>query len=181
MLKLLLKKEKDEIKKEYISRFLIVLFFGLSSVLILFLISLTPAYVVLKIEQKNLNNELNLAQDSDLNADRKRLKDKLETLHKTLDIVDTPKSEISTYIQKITEKQLRDINILGISFAKQAEKNSIILDGNANSRSSLASFIGDLETVPEFESVNLPFSSFARDFEIPFSITINLRSNTEDK
>jgi multidrug efflux pump subunit AcrB len=181
MLNLLLKKEKEDIKKEYVFRFLIILFFGLSIVIILFLISLIPSYVVLKIEQKSLNSELNLAQDTELNADRKRLKDKLSSLQKILKIVDTPKSEISYYIQKITEKQMRDINILGISFLKQAEADSIVLDGNANSRSSLASFIESLETVPEFESVNLPFSSFTRDSEIPFSITINLPAKIETK
>lgn len=181
MLKLLLKKEKDEIKKEYVFRFLIILFLGLSSIMFLFLISLTPSYVVLKIEEKNLNNELNLAQDSELNSDRKRLKDKLVSLQKTLNIVDTPKSKISYYIQKITEKQLRDISISGISFLKQTDVDSIVLDGNANSRASLASFITALESVPEFESVNLPFSSFARDAEIPFTITINLPAKIENK
>lgn len=174
MLKLLLNEKKKEIKKEYSLRYLTILFFGLAGIFVLFIISLIPVYFILKIDQKVLNEELSVAQDSELNSDRTRLKEKLSSLQQTLNIVDTPSIEISGYIQKITERQPRDISILKIDFDKNENSQTIILQGNANSRGSLATFIDSLETVDEFETVNLPFSSFTRDSDIPFSITINL-------
>lgn len=181
MLKLLLKEEKNVIKKEYIFRFLTILFFGLSAVIALFLISLVPTYFLLKIDQKVLTQELDVAQDSELNIERKKLKEKLADLQQTLNIVDTPNTEISFYIQKITERQPRDVSILNLSFEKVGGKEVVTVQGNANGRSSLASFIDVLEEVPEFENVNLPFSSFTRDSDIPFSITINILDKTTDE
>ena len=176
MLKLLLKEEKQKIRKDYLFRFLTLLFSGLSVISILFLLSLIPSYFILKLDQKVLNEKLSVAQDDALNIERQRLKEQLSSLQKTLNIVDDPTNQISMYIQSITEKQSRDISLLNINYEKESGKPAIVLQGNANSRQSLASFINSLEQVPEFESVNLPFSSFARDTNIPFSITIYLKS-----
>lgn len=181
MLKLLLNEKKNELRKEYLFRYLTVLFFGLSGILVLFLISLIPVYFILKIDQKVLTEELSVAQDAELNADRSRLKEKLTSLQEVLNIVDTPSVEISGYIQKITERQPRDISILNIDFDKNADTQTIVLQGNANSRGSLATFIDSLETVEEFSTVNLPFSSFTRDSDIPFSITINIANENQDE
>lgn len=181
MLNLLLKEEKQEIKKEYLFRYLTIALFCLSGIFILCIGSLIPSYFLLKVDQEVLNQELSVAQDAELNSDRQRLKEKLADLQKTLNIVDTPSSQISIFIQKITEIQPRDINLLNIDFSNDDLGPKILLQGNANTRGSLASFIDSLETVPEFENVNLPFSSFARDSDIPFSITINLKSNNPDE
>lgn len=180
MLNLLLTEEKKEIKKEYVFRYVTIFFFGLSAIFTLIFISLIPTYVLLKLDQKVLNQELSVAQDAQLNSDRQRLKEKLADLQKTLNIVDTENSNIAYYIQSITDKQPRDINILKIDFKKTETSKSIVIQGTSNSRGGLASFIDVLETVPEFTSVNLPFSSFARDADVPFSITINI-TNPDEK
>lgn len=178
MLKLLLKEEYKKIKRDYIFRFIIISLIGLSSVMFLFMVSLLPAYVLLRTDQKVLAEEVKIAQDEELNADRKRLKEKLNELRDTLNILDTNQYEISYFIQKITERQPRSVNISNISFdsklVEEEDRASIIIQGTANSRESLSSFATSLEQVSEFESVTLPFSSFAKDSEIPFSITVSL-------
>lgn len=176
MLKLLLKEENKEIKKDYLRRVITIVLFGLSGVLVLFLISLIPAYFLLKVDQKVLNQELSVAQNTELNADRNRLKEKLANLQQTLNVIDTPDSDNSYFIQKITERQPRDINILSLNFEEQQDKSVIIVQGTANSRNSLSTFVKSLELVTEFESINLPFSSFAREVDIPFALTIILTS-----
>lgn len=176
MLKLLLKEENKEIKKDYLRRVITIVLFGLSGVLVLFLISLIPAYFLLKVDQKVLNQELSVAQNTELNADRNRLKEKLANLQQTLNVIDTPDSDNSYFIQKITERQPRDINILSLNFEEQQDKSVIIVQGTANSRNSLSTFVKSLELVAEFESINLPFSSFAREVDIPFALTIILTS-----
>lgn len=181
MIKLLLKEEKKEIKKEYAFRFLIILFLGLSFVSIFLLISLIPSYFLLKVNQKVLIQELSVAQNVELNTDRQKLKDKLNELQKILDIVDTKNYNISYNIKNITDRQSRDINIQNLEFSNENSQEIFLIQGVANTRGSLASFIDTLETIPEFEYVNLPFSSFARDTDIPFSIKINLLSQTNEK
>lgn len=185
MLRLLLKEESKKIKREYVYRFLILLFAGLSSILILFLISLLPAYFLLKIDKKVLSEEVKISQNSELNSDRKQLKEKLNALRETLNTLDTNQYQISYFIQKITEKQPRTVNISTISFDSKGSgsinRSNINIQGNANSRESLADFAKSLEDVDGFESVVLPFSSFAKDTEIPFSITIILKSLEDEK
>jgi len=181
MIKILLKEEKKDIKKEYIFRFFTILLLGLSFVSIFVTVSLIPSYFLLKIDQKVLSQELNMAQNTELNSDRQKLKDKLYELQKILDIVDTNNSNIAYNIQNITQRQSRDINIQNLEFSTENSQEIFLIQGVANTRGSLASFIDALETVPEFKSVNLPFSSFARDTDIPFSITINLPTQTNEK
>lgn len=185
MLRLLLKEESKKIKKEYIYRFFMLLLSGLSGILVLFLISLLPAYVLLKTDKEVLTEEVKISQNSELNADRKRLKERLNNLRDTLNTLDTKQYEISSFIQQITERQPRTVNISTIAFDSKSsgaiEKSNIIIQGTANSRESLASFSKSLEEVEGFESVALPFSSFAKDTEIPFSITILLKSLDEEK
>jgi hypothetical protein len=178
MLKLLLKEEKQKIKKEYLLRFLAVFLLGMAFVLFLLSISLLPSYYLLLIDKKVLTQELSVVQDIELNADRRRLREKLASLRDTLSIVDEPTTEISPYIQKITSNQPRDINILGLSFTKENKQEKIVLDGVANNRNSLANFVNILDQIPEFQTVNLPFSSFVRDSDIPFSITITIEQKS---
>jgi hypothetical protein len=177
MLKLLLKEEKEKIKKEYVLRFFSIFFTGVSLILFLLTISLLPSYYLLLIDKKVLSQELDIAQDSELNADKRLLREKLVSLQQTLNIVDEPTTEISVYIQKITSNQPRDINILGLNFSKENNQERIVLDGVANNRNSLANFVNILDEVPEFKTVNLPFSSFVRDADIPFSIAITIEKN----
>lgn len=177
MLKLLLQEEIKKIKKDYLIRFIILILAGVSVSLVVFLISLLPVYVLLKADQKVLNEELRSAQNEELNADRIRLKEKLNSLRNTLQVLDTKQYEISYLIQKVTERQPRTISISSFAFDSDnsgSGNNIFIIQGNANSRESLADFIESLKQVPEFSSAALPFSSYAKESEIPFSITISL-------
>ncbi len=181
MLKLLTNEEKINIKKEYVLKLLTVLFFGLAGVFVLILVAFIPSYYILKIDQDVLNQELSVAQDTELNVSKKRLKEKLSNLKQALNIVDTEPTKISVYIQKITERQPAQINILNMNFSKLDKKESIAVQGNADNRVALVSFISSLEEVEEFGKINLPFSSFTRDSDIPFSITINIVDKTKDE
>lgn len=178
MLKLLLKEESKKIKREYISRFFILILLGFSVSLILFLISLLPAFVLIKADQKVLNEELKVAQNEELNSDRVKLKEKLNDLKSLLNILDVKQYEISYLIQKVTERQTRSISISSFSFDANylSENSTFTIQGNANNRESLADFVSELQKVDEFKTASLPFSSFAKDSEIPFSITIKLPS-----
>lgn len=176
MLKLLLKEESKRIKKNYISRFITLILYGFSAILFLFLISIIPAFVLLKIDQKILNEELKIAQNEELNKDRIQLKEKLNNLKHLLNILDTKQYETSYLIQKVTERQNRSISISSFSFDlnQETENPSFTIQGNANNRESLADFVSELQKVEEFKTASLPFSSFAKEAEIPFSITIKI-------
>jgi hypothetical protein len=66
------------------------------------------------------------------------------------------------------------ITLSDISYQIQtATSASITLQGRAADRQSLLSFTQTLETNGHFQNVDLPVSSFAKDTDIDFSISLN--------
>ena len=181
MLRLLLPKQKKELRAEYRNRFLVVFFGSLTCVVLAWGFSLVPTYVTLQSEEKVLREDLRIATDPALNADRNMLKDELQSLSKRLVLLDVPSYQVSRLLQLITNAQTRAIAITTISF--DATKNPtdaslqgvLVLSGVANTRSGLMGFADTLKQQADiFTDVDLPFSSLVKDTDIPFTITIQL-------
>lgn len=181
MLKLLLPEQREKIRQEYFKRYSTLVLFVLSVVLLLFGFSLTPTLLLTKSEESLLKEQVRIAKDPEINKDRIFLKKTLKELNQTVDILDVERYEISSIIDQITRNQVRGLGLSSISFtiskdSKLGEVGSVSLQGVASSREVLASFVSVLESVDGFESVKLPFSSFAKNEDVPFSLKIELRS-----
>lgn len=178
MLKLLLPEQRKKIKLEYLKRYLSLIFIMLSAILILFAFSLTPTLLTAKSEESLLKEQVRIAKDPELNKDKIQLKETLTELNKTIEVLDVERHEISSIIDQITRNQIRGISISAISF--EASNNKVSIQGTAGGREVLANFVSVLEEVEKFEKVELPFSSFTRNEDVPFSLNITLVSISPD-
>ncbi len=66
------------------------------------------------------------------------------------------------------------ILLTGISFSppKQKDDGRMMISGSATTRTALQSFKEELASLPFVTSADLPISSFAKESDIPFSITV---------
>lgn len=64
------------------------------------------------------------------------------------------------------------ITIGGISFTPAAAKSQMILTGTATTRGALRQYDQALATLPFVTSADLPISAYAKDTDIPFTITL---------
>ncbi|MDP2594232.1 MAG: hypothetical protein Q8P36_02760 [bacterium] len=68
------------------------------------------------------------------------------------------------------------ITLSGITYAptKGSRSSTLMLSGTAASRNGLRAYQLALAITPEFANADLPVSSYAKDSDIPFTITITL-------
>jgi len=179
MLRLLPTKEQERLRREYLLRFSVVACVVLSAVLLLWMFSMTPTAMLLHGEKRAVIESLRVAEDETLNKENKMLKEQLQSLSHRITLLDQERIQFSPYIRAVTTVQTRSINIQSISFevlhgdASKPSQVKIVLQGLAQSRGALAGFKDQLDATGEFVSVELPLASFARDTDVPFTITLH--------
>ena len=91
------------------------------------------------------------------------------------DSLSYPKFKLS--LDTIIQNKSGSIYVTGINYAPTSIVSAnIILEGIANTRESLVSFVKTLEETEAFKEVNLPVGNLAQDKNINFSIELSVAS-----
>ena len=84
-------------------------------------------------------------------------------------------------INELNRLANRDIELSSIRVARESGVvETISVSGDANTRSALVGFRAALEASEFFTAAELPFSNFAKDNDIPFTITISTTAVESD-
>jgi len=166
MLNILPTKLKKDLQIEYAKRRAIAWLVGLCIVEISFLIFLLPGYISLTYGNKSLATELTpYSQTTPVSSTIQTTNAMLKVLVNHLPYAVHP------LVANIISLQGSSISLSDIMYA-HGVKDTITLQGSASDRASLLAFTKRLEADPHFESVNLPVSSFAKDTNINFSVSM---------
>jgi len=178
MLNILPKEQKNVLKKEYQLR-RIVVWLGLVFVsLAVSLVLILPSYLVYRIKARDVRTELERSrklleadfQSGDVAGETTRAIKNTEELKPF-----TAKTSVYSLL-KIFESKPNTVRISEISFLSQGvEASKLLVRGIAADRESLTSFARALESRPEFGSIDLPVSNFAKERSIDFSMTITIK------
>ncbi len=177
MLHFLPQENKKRVVQEYLLRNIIFLFaFVLLSVVIL--ISLFfPSMFFSEYRSQTITNQLKTIEQANptsskdaialirnINATVKALSDQMAYV---------PMSDI---IQKTISLKNNDIKILGISISVGADNTkNITITGFASTRDSLTLYNQNLRANPDFSAVTLPISTFIKDTNINFTMTLTAK------
>jgi len=173
MLRFLIKKDSDVLKKEYRLRFLTVSAFFLSMIFLIQIISFLPSYITLDSEEKSIIEEINSRENISNKEDPEGVNEKFDLVRQVTIILKEDQRFVTKYIKMIVDVQKTDVSINTIEFSK--ESNTIVVSGLASSREALKTF-GDSLKNNDFENVEVPFSNFADSTNIPYKITITLKT-----
>lgn len=174
MLYLLLDEQKKKVKREYVLRAVFIFLVLFSITLILWIISLLPAFARVQIERGVIRSqEDNIAQVA-LLQDGTSLEEYVRDINQKISLLSEEEIIVSELINEIVSRQIRSIRLNAIEFISNTEENRIMLSGVANTRDSLVEFGNLLEEHEKFVSVDVPFSSFAESSDIPFTLTIQV-------
>ena len=175
MLSLVSEKGRKKVKKEYKIRFFSVVLIMLSFVMVVWIIALSPTFIKVFYEHKLLKDTVSGVESADLLEEKKIIDDKFSDLQAKVNALDIKVYDPTELIKEVTDHQIRSVSLSGIVFEKRDSKYVLILQGIANNRESLSEFAFELEKSDLFTQVDLPFSNFAKDSDIPFVLTINLK------
>lgn len=175
MLHLLLPEQKKNLKKEYAVRAASVFMLLLVAVLVLWIATLVPSFALVQIEKKVLEPQQQ-ALLLPLFENGASVKDYVASVNQKIALLAKPEFVVSEYVREIVSRQVRSVEINVIEFmTADVTSASVRLVGIANNRESLVEFSNELEKSEMFSSVDVPFSSFAENADIPFTITLTIQ------
>ncbi len=180
MINLLSPKARKTLTREYWLRVLTVWGFLLSGLCIVLSLLLIPTYVLVHsqlvslTEEDKKNDEIEIKYKA---AESKILEANslIETLSKSISYV-----SMSTILNALNDARTPATQFKAISFERTiGVVDSVQLQGEARTRADLILLKSTLERSPFFENVTVPISDLARDVDLPFVITISLKSITK--
>lgn len=182
MLNLLPKDYKNKIRNEYVRRFFIILFLGLSIMDIFIAVSIFPSYTFVT-SKKEIAEGVNLSIKNSVKVknQEKILQDfkDLETRLTAVEIV--PGSRPTGYIDNALKLKEKVISIQNISYTKKDGLNKeVTLEGTASSRASLIDFSKRVKASSWVSASEIPLANLAGDRNIKFFITLTATSTKNE-
>ena len=177
MLNLLPQDYKRKVKYEYIMRFVAVSAALGSLVLVTLAVAVFPTYISLRVEQAIAKNDLQTAKESSTAKDKNILLKTLKDLEGKMRAVSIVSGENATdFIDKAVQLKNTGIKINSISYIKKDEKKDVVIEGVARTRNDLIDFSKKAKNSLWTVSSDIPISSFSKDHDIAFSITLTTTS-----
>lgn len=175
MRNILLQKDKEELRKEYRFRKIILalVFVFFTTLVAIFL--LIPSYITSKYKEQNTLEYADIISRSIEVQKRNPVGLVLNDTNTKLKLLsgDNKKVSFRKTVETIIKNKSEDIKIDGFLYTKKAEdKDETIVTGVASQRSNLQRFQRDLENEDIFLEAVLPTSNLASDKDIRFSIKV---------
>jgi hypothetical protein len=176
MLNLLIREDRHWLRREYLLRFALVVTFFIGATLFIWGVVISSLYIQLRVEEGIVKSELEAIKNSSDSQSLKELTDLNKNVgdkFKEINILNFTQEDI---IREIILNNREGINISLISNTFDDEEKKyfarIEMRGVANTRSDLVEYQQSLESSELFNVVDIPFSSFAQNSEIPFTVNI---------
>lgn len=182
MLKLLLRENRHWLKTEYLFRFLITMVvFGCVLLLILG-ITLGAPYALIFVERGIIESEIEKVNNSEIKTERDSFIEIAKRVNKKVENISVENYDPSFFVTSVIAIQPDGIGISSINYnvsknivegdKEKMDKANLEVKGVALNRTILVNFQKELQNQKLFETVNIPFSSFTENSDLPFTITI---------
>jgi hypothetical protein len=183
MLNLLNKEKRFFLRREYFGRLTNVILSVIIFCLVFYGILLLSNSFLVNFEKIAVEIEFqNLAQ-SNLQKDLEIYEKNLAHIQAEYNLFSKKSTEPTLIISKIEQKQVPGIVLKSINFQKVDEEGGAKLQvgGLAKDRDTLINYSDSLKTENIFQEINIPLATFAKDSNIPFSLSINTKINLKNE
>ena len=180
MFSLLPEKNKKNLKKEYLVRYIIlILLMGIFCIFI-FIVSLVPAYINVNLNKKLIETSLKEQNNEKESLSADEADRIFDVLEKQTSFLIRQQQLTSFVLTNITEHLDTGISILKLYGSYDNKEGwTIKIDGTANSREGLSAFVDRIKADGQFKKINLPVSDLVKSENINFSIEIKENLNYE--
>lgn len=174
MFKLLNEESYKLAVKEYEARRLVLALSLLSIVLAAGIIELLPSYLVSNSRKQEAASRIEVSKHSYSATETKELQAWLATTNKKLSILSPEANTDKPYelFTKIITLKPAGVSLTGFRWKKSDSKITISVFGTAKDRQSLLAFQEQLNSSSAFSKATLPVSSFAKDHDLEFELSI---------
>ncbi len=165
---------KKIIKKGFQKRFSILVISGLSLCFLFAIFSLIPTYLLIREHISILDKDNNSLDKKMIDMIEIPKKIEKQTKDFQLNINEIKITDLNYFILEKAKNLafIESINFDRTAVYKEQEGMNLFIKGLSSNRENLVKFVDLLKTNDLFTNVDLPFSSFKKDKDIPFSINI---------
>jgi hypothetical protein len=164
------------LRTEYFFRLATVAVLGLVGLVIVCGVLLFPSYLFLGIQVSSRSAEIANLGNASKNADQASAAARLTALADDTTYLATlaKKPNVSKTIKNVLAVPHPGITLSGFTFAppKGSTNGTMTVSGTSATRDALRSYSLALRSVPTVDSADLPVSAYAKDSNIPFTVTL---------
>lgn len=177
MINLIPIEEKKEIKKDFFYRFLVVALIMLTFWILIFLVSILPAYLISLEKKVSISKKLEIQKNEIMPEIDQKAQVALKELNTRLLLLEKSRKNNYIFSQKVINEIISK-KVLGIKINKiYYENNSlgekkISINGIAQNREQLLLFRQAFEDSDSFQNINLPISNFVKGKDIQFNLNL---------
>lgn len=180
MINLLPYEDKKEVEREGLRRFLIVATLSISTILVLGIFLMGPAYFFLYQEKANLDRKEQLSNKDAQNQKLKETIADIKNINSKISIVESSANSPSDSeaLKTVVGLIPFSMRIDGLSFERAnltTDKGRARLKGTAATRDGFIAFIKIIEESGLFSKVDSPVSNILNKENIDFSITLTFK------
>jgi Tfp pilus assembly protein PilN len=177
MINLIPIEEKKKIKKDFYYRFLVIFFAMLTSIVLISIILLFPAYLISLEKNISINQNLETQKNEIMPEIDQQAQTAIKELDTRLSLLAKARQNKYIFSEKVINEILAE-KVSGIKIDKISYQNDpldgkkIAINGIAQSREQLLLFRQALENGNFFKNVDLPISNFVEDTDIEFNLNL---------
>ena len=183
MQNLLSQEEKYELRKGYRKRLLIVfswvIFFSFLISIVVFVPDFSMAFIKMgDINRKIETNSDAIKEQNDVLMLPEDINEKVKIIYGFKN-----KSLSSQEIENVVSTKSPGIALDGVSYKKNEKADAsrttyqILMSGTATDREALLAFQKVLQKMDFVQGISIPVSSFTKDNDLPFTVTVTLATN----
>ncbi len=178
MINLIPKEEKKKMVTEFYYRLLVLLFLMFSFAVFIGSVVLLPAYFYSVVKDEIINNKLTMQKNDPVPVSSQESLTEIKDMNDKLTLVENAEKNkfliSANVINNILAEKTSDIKIIQITYQNDPILGKKInLLGTASSRDALLSFEQTLQNDANFKNVNLPISSFVKQSNIQFDLSLS--------
>lgn len=174
MINLLPTEYKKVLANEYKERVILVSLYGLLCALLLTLFALLPAYITAKVHVDELASELTVITKTATTDENSSVAAIAADVNAKLAKYDEIKNavKIAPLVTQFLDNPTAGITLEQFQF--DSSNMTLTLNGAAKTRDALLAFQTKLQQFPNVITVNIPISSFVKQKDVSFTVTITL-------
>lgn len=177
MINLIPKDRKKLMVRGFYSRLATLFLFMLSLAVFVGSIALLPAYFISSVKKSASDFKLENQKNEKVPLSNEQALTEIKDINSKLSIVENAEKNkflpSEKVVDEILSKKTSNIKITQILYNNDATQDKKInILGTASSRQALLSFEETLMNDPAFKNVNLPISSFVKDSDIQFNLSL---------
>ncbi len=177
MLNLLLREDRHGLRREYFLRLSILVVSILIVLVVIWGIVLISPYSQVFVEKVIIEGQVEEIRNSDVTKEKRELKNLSQDIEAKIEYLSRSVIEPTFLIAAVLESQPEGVGLSEISVQLSDVEDQVTahieMRGIANSRTDLVIFQKSLLEKEVFNKVDIPFSNFAKDVEVPFTISIS--------